>query len=154
MASTIQPGIYWIQNIATGTVLDLSNGSPDKNTKVQAWQKRELHDYWVSAQLWIVTSVGENTYVFQNANSRTYAELGGGDNQTPIVANAGTGGKNQQWVVTRNKNGTSYVIQNVQYNTFVDLYNGGNANGTAVNGWQGSGPATENTNQLWNFVRA
>ena len=45
-------------------------------TKVQGWTKRELNDVWVSAQLWIVTSINSSgEYSIQNANSRTYLTL-------------------------------------------------------------------------------
>ena len=45
-------------------------------TKVQGWQQRELNDVWVSAQLWIVTSINNSgEYSIQNANSRTYLTL-------------------------------------------------------------------------------
>ena len=45
-------------------------------TKVQGWQQRELNDVWVSAQLWIVTSINSSgEYSIQNANSRTYLTL-------------------------------------------------------------------------------
>ena len=52
-------------------------------TKVQGWQQRELNDVWVSAQLWIVTSINNSgEYSIQNANSRTYLTLTDGTRLT------------------------------------------------------------------------
>jgi len=47
-------------------------------TKVQGFQKRELSDVWVPAQLWVISQVGDDPiYTIQNANSRTYMTLSG-----------------------------------------------------------------------------
>ena len=103
-------------------------------TKVQGWQQRELNDVWVSAQLWIVTSINSSgEYSIQNANSRTYLTLtdgmwliiglfaytsqhlygltfaGSSADNTPIVGFHGTGNTNQQWIITRTNDGTAYV---------------------------------------------
>ncbi|KAI0090539.1 ricin B-like lectin [Irpex rosettiformis] len=156
-AAQIESGVYFIQNVGTGTVLDLTDGSNVDNTKVQGFEKRELNDVWVSAQLWIISQVGTDpVYTIQNANSRTYADLSGSNLQsgTPIIGFHGTGNPNQNWIITRNTLKTAYVIRNQATGTYVDLLNGGTANGTAVNGWAGEGVDTPNPHQLWHIVRA
>jgi len=157
MASrTIESGVYFIQNIGTGTVLDLDGGSSANSTKVQGFTKRELSDSWVPAQLWVISSVGGGQYTIENTNSRTFLDLTDGNvaNGTRLIGYQATGNPNQCWIITRNSNDTAYVIANGATGTFIDLLDGGSANGTAVNGWAGSGPTTTNTHQLWEVVRA
>jgi hypothetical protein len=97
--------------------------------KVQGFDKHELSDYWAPAQLWVISKGSDNTYTIQNASSRTYLDLrmlpsvahrfddlthetiftGLASNATPIVGYAATGTNNQNWVITRAANRTSYV---------------------------------------------
>ncbi|KAI0090541.1 ricin B-like lectin [Irpex rosettiformis] len=155
-AAHITPGVYFIQNIGTNTVLDLTNGSSANSTKVQGYAKRELSDPWAPAQLWIIAPVSGNDplYTIQNTNSRTYADLTGSNvaSGTPIIGYQGTGNPNQHWVFSLNADKSAYVIRNQSTGTFIDLLNGGSANGTAVNGWAGEGATTGNTHQLWRLV--
>ena len=45
-------------------------------TKVQGYEKRELSDEWVPAQLWVITKAeGDSVYKIENANSRTIMDL-------------------------------------------------------------------------------
>ena len=46
-------------------------------TKVQGFEKRELSDPWVPAQLWVINEVEQGVYTIQNTNSRTFADLSG-----------------------------------------------------------------------------
>ncbi|TBU36298.1 ricin B lectin domain-containing protein [Dichomitus squalens] len=158
VSRTIKDGVYFIQNVGTDTVLDLTDGSSANGTKVQGFTKHELNDEWVSAQLWIITQVpGTDEYTIQNANSRTYLDLteSNPQNGTPIIGYEPTGNPNQHWIITRNSTKTAYVIENAgATGTYVDLLDGDSADGTAVNGWAGEGPTTTNTNQLWHFVPA
>jgi hypothetical protein len=150
----VQTGIYFIQNAATGTVVDLKDGSNAQGTKIQGYQKRELNDSWVPAQLWVISQVGSSElYTIENTNSRTFLQLDSNANGAPIAGFNANGNTNQQWVITRNSTNTSYVIANRSTGTYFDLYNGGSANLTPVNGWTGSGSATTNPHQLWNIVR-
>lgn len=151
---SIQDGVYYIQNSGSGTVVDLFDGSSNPGAKLQGYQKHELGNVWAPAQLWIITSDDEGLYTLQNANSRTFVELNSPENGTRMVCNPPNGKKSQQFKITRSSGGTYYVIQNVETQTYMDLYNGGAANNTPVNGWKGSGPTTENPNQLWLIVRA
>jgi len=153
----VESGVYFIQNLGTGTVMDLENGSSTNGTKVQGYQKRELSDPWVPAQLWVISKVGkDNVYTIENTNSRTFMDLTGSNvqNNTPIIGFEATGNPNQQWKIIRNSTGTAYVMQNMATGTFADLKDGQSLNGTAINGWSGSGPTTTNPHQLWLIVRA
>ncbi|KAI0090522.1 ricin B-like lectin [Irpex rosettiformis] len=152
----LQSGVYYIQNLGSGTVLDLSGGSSTDGTKIQGYAQRPLTDVWVPAQLWVVALVeGSNTFTLQNACARTYADIQGGNiaNGTPLVGFEGTSQAEQRWVITLSTNNTSYVIQNKTSGTYVDLQSGSTANGATIQIWGSEGPTTTNKNQLWNFVR-
>ncbi|EJF58729.1 hypothetical protein DICSQDRAFT_172744 [Dichomitus squalens LYAD-421 SS1] len=170
----IDNGIYFIQNIGTGTVADLANGSSDNGTKVQGYSKRELNDPSASAQLWIITRVEHDEYTIRNANSCKYMDIKGGTtvDSTPVVACQGTGHRNQRWAIKRNDKKTAYVqCGEWQYVLlFVDSsetsnrhvcidasyldYGWGTENGTPMQIWAGIGPSTVHPLQLWHVVRA
>ncbi|KAI0768439.1 ricin B-like lectin [Irpex lacteus] len=152
----LEDGVYFIKNVGTGTVLDLEKGTADNGTRVIGHAKRELNDQWVPIQLWVVAKTGNGDYyTVQNAKSLTYMTLTDGlaASGTPIVGHERSG-DNQHWQFTRNTANTAFVIKNEASGTYVDLYNGGFTDGTAVNGWPGSGASTTNTHQLWELVRA
>ncbi|EPS97703.1 hypothetical protein FOMPIDRAFT_82435 [Fomitopsis schrenkii] len=157
-SAPVPSGVYFIQNLGTGTVLDLDNGSSANGTKVHGYQKRDLSDNWVPAQLWVVSQIGDSSlYTIENANSRTNLDLTGSNaaDGTPIIGSQATpDAENQRWAILRNREDTAYVIQNKGSGTYVDLLYGNSANLTPVNGWAGQGVTTPNTHQLWKFVRA
>ncbi|TBU56072.1 ricin B-like lectin [Dichomitus squalens] len=161
-AETINDGVYFIQNLGKGTVLDLESGSSKNNTKVKGHKKREINDPWVSAQLWLIARVpGTVKYTIQNANSRTFLDLKGGvaESETPLVGYEATNKVTQHWMIQRNSNGTAYVIFNAKSTSastplFIDLYAGGVVDGTPIKGIVGEGSVTPNTNQLWIITRA
>ncbi|KIP12207.1 carbohydrate-binding module family 13 protein [Phlebiopsis gigantea 11061_1 CR5-6] len=145
----IEAGVYYIQNIGTNTVVDLGDDSPEPDTKIQGYQKRELSDPWVSAQLWVIYPVqgSTDTYQIRNAGARlSFVDLTNGNHDN--------GSDSQKWIFTRNAADTAYVIRNLASGTYVDLLNGNAANGTRINGWSGSGHTTTNPHQLWALVRA
>jgi len=162
----VENGVYFIQNVGTGTVVDLKDGSNAENTKIQGWKKRELDDVLVPAQLWVISKTGNkdndyDTYTIQNANSRTYMTLPEDTqgNYRAIVGSQRYGESDrelQEWKIVRNDNVTAYTIMNVdnEEKAFVDLLNGGKDNGTDVYSWDGVGVTTTNTHQLWHIVRA
>jgi hypothetical protein len=96
-------------------------------TPVQGYAKRELSDGWVPTQLWIINHVGTNIYTIENANSRTFLDLGmlfsepysrlllmklvqaANPNGTSVLGRPATGSDHQKWVISRNTNGTAYV---------------------------------------------
>jgi len=109
-------GVYFIRNIAAGTVMDLDNYSSENGTKIQGYSKRELYDHLVGAQLWIICRDGnENVYTIQNARAGTFMDLNGANVQpgTRIQGWQGNGTEAQRWKITRNSNNTAYVIQNM-----------------------------------------
>ncbi|KAI0076822.1 ricin B-like lectin [Panus rudis PR-1116 ss-1] len=156
----LQSGVYFIQNIGTGTVIDLHNGSTADNTEIQGHAKHALSNTWVPAQLWIISllkaSGSHGIYTIQNASGRTYMDLSQAlaTDGNPIIGWTPSSSKaHQQWRIIPNAKQTAFVIQNVSTGTYVDLYGGIEANGTAITGYSGEGPATTNRNQLWNFIR-
>ena len=105
-------------------------------TRVQGFQKHELNNVWVSAQLWIITANEDGSYTIQNANSRTYLDLTGSTsfiirllpcvnsgygygvagniaNGTPLIGYQGTGNPNQKWIIKRNSTNTAYVYVHI-----------------------------------------
>ncbi|TBU21800.1 ricin B-like lectin [Dichomitus squalens] len=160
-ASTIENGVYFIQNVRTGTVIELAVGSSKDGTIVQGYVKRELNDVSVSAQLWIIGHAGNTgEYTIQNANSRTYLDLQGnsapenGGHGTRVIGYHQTGVQSQRWIIKRSSKNTSYSIINGVTGTYMDL--DGGSNGTPIMTFRGEGIgySTTNENQLWHIVRA
>ncbi|EPS99469.1 hypothetical protein FOMPIDRAFT_82645 [Fomitopsis schrenkii] len=158
-------GVYFIQNIATKTVLELAGGSNANSTSIYASQQRNFSDELVPAQLWVISQdgTGNSAFKIENANSRTIMDLSAADSAdgTPIIGYQSTGGSNQRWAILRtNSIATTYVIQNqatgmiIHHQAYIDLLNGSSANGTAINGWSGRGVDTTNTHQLWTLIAA
>jgi len=158
-AEIVDDGVYFIQNVKTGTVIELQNGSNAKKTKIQSVKKRKLKDNLVAPQLWVITKIPkeDGKYMIQNANSWTYMDLDGTstDNGTAVVGNKPDHTTNQNWIITRNTtNFISYVIQNVAAKKYVNLKDGSADDRTVINIWEGTGESTTDTNQLWLIVRA
>ncbi|KAF7558983.1 hypothetical protein G7046_g5168 [Stylonectria norvegica] len=93
-----------------------------------------------------------------NRKSGTALDLklsGASKDDNPIFGFAFHGGQNQQWKLEKVNNGSLWpvwMIKNVKYGTYVDLYGSGTANGTKVSGWAGG--STNNTHQLWRLITA
>ncbi|CAM1511936.1 Fc.00g094490.m01.CDS01 [Cosmosporella sp. VM-42] len=93
-----------------------------------------------------------------NRKSGTAVDLklaGGSKNDTPIFGYRFHGGKNQQWKLKMVDNGSPWpvwMLKNVKFGTYMDLFGSGTANGTKVVGW--SGGTTTNQNQLWRLITA
>ncbi|KAI0090544.1 ricin B-like lectin [Irpex rosettiformis] len=150
-AERIENGIYFIQNVGTGTVIDLAGASAIDGAKLQGFAKRDLNDDIVGAQLWYISHVGnEPVYTIRNIRSLTYADLYGFNaaDGTPIVGFHGTGGQNQHWVFISTPDKKGYNIRNVATGTFIDLYAGGPGNCTPINGWTG----LPSMNQVWRLI--
>ncbi|GJE89267.1 ricin B lectin domain-containing protein [Phanerochaete sordida] len=159
-AKIVQSGVYFIQNVASGTVLDLVGGSDTDGTKVTATTKRELCEQQVATQLWVI-QLDDNERDSQpchieSAASRTYLDLTNGTSD--LICNGLKGRNddpdNQWWLITRDSKRTAYVIFNTSTKTYVTLKDGKVASGTSVVGASGTGSATTDTNQLWHIVRA
>ncbi|KAI0076829.1 ricin B-like lectin [Panus rudis PR-1116 ss-1] len=157
MSASIVPGVYFIQNLGSGTVLDLVYGSSQNGTKVEGHAKWELGERWCPVQLWIVAKDKDgSTYVIQNASGGTYMDLknGSSSKDTPVICYEHSGNSTQKWRIILNSHKTAYVIQNVGTGTYIDLLDGSNKDNTPVNGWTGEGASTTNTHQLWKFIKA
>lgn len=94
---------------------------------------------------------------FINVTAGTCLDLKASDptNGTPVIGYQYNRTKNQQWKLEKvdyKSYWPVFMLRNVQTGTYMDLYNGGKDNGTAVVGWAGGN--TTNTHQLWRFVNA
>jgi len=160
-AYTVEEGVYFIQNVKTGSIIDLEDGASADNTKIHGRStKRDLNEHYVPPQLWIISKVEGKSFVYkiQNASSRTYMDLPGSNvtSGTDVVGYHQTSDDSQEWTIARNfTNRTAYTIQN-RGNTslYVNLNNGNAESTTVINGWSGTGGSTTDTNQLWHIVRA
>ncbi|KAF8642985.1 hypothetical protein AX16_009284 [Volvariella volvacea WC 439] len=138
-------GIYYIPNAALGVRIGLSAGpTPDTpGSAVVGWAPVDKDDH-----MWLIEPVSgqANTYTIRNVLSGAYMDLNAG---TPIGAaistSVWTGADDQKWIIT--KSGNFWKIKNKASNHFVDLFNGGSANGTPIVG-VADGTATH---LLWNF---
>ncbi|KAK7045877.1 hypothetical protein VNI00_007306 [Paramarasmius palmivorus] len=168
----------FIQNAGVALVVDLSTGSSLDGTPVIGFTKHPSQwptstDLIASNQLWLVEPVANasDTFTIRNLKTGTYVDLldGKGGDHIPIQGRKGTGKDNQKWVIKLDPQGkykfviliprytvfhlqVTLRIQNVASKTFVDLLNGGSANGTEINGWSGDWTST-NTHQQWVFQR-
>ncbi|KAI0139561.1 carbohydrate-binding module family 13 protein [Hypoxylon sp. NC0597] len=96
---------------------------------------------------------------FFNYGTGTCLDLtdGGTDDNTPITGCQFNNGDNQKWRLIRAGESAlwpTWVIRNVQSETNVDLYYGGQEDGTKITGWKGTEADNTNPNQLWSFVTA
>ncbi|GJE89238.1 ricin B lectin domain-containing protein [Phanerochaete sordida] len=145
----VQDGVYFIQNIGTGEVMDLLNASNAKDTTVQGFVKREPTDTWVPAQLWVISERSDHYRIESAVRSHLELSSATGD----VVCNAETNNSNQKWKIYRNSNKTAYVIQNVDTGTYASLGSGSVTNYPKIVGASGSGAATTDSKQLWLIVR-
>ncbi|KIP12205.1 carbohydrate-binding module family 13 protein [Phlebiopsis gigantea 11061_1 CR5-6] len=153
LSPSITPGVYFIKNTGSGTVIDIASG----NGGVLGWKMHSYAEPTVSRQLWIINPVDSENQVYQirNVDGTHYLDIPNGNpaTGTPVVSSDNTGQSSINWQITPAPDSSGYVIRNNASNTYVDLYLGGSANGTAINGWAG-GPPFTNTHQLWDFQSA
>lgn len=124
--ATLEPGVYFIRNIGSTTVMEVPGGASTGSPQIIGHTQRALNDLLVASQLWIVSQVGnDNTYMIENANSRTlltltYARVA---DDTSIVAFMPTGNVDQLWTITRSTNAdfSAFVIANKGSGTFANL---------------------------------
>jgi hypothetical protein len=85
----ITPGTYYIQNVKTGTVIDLLDGGAAKGTPVNGWYTSTFHPFLPDLtrmkknrassldgtnkhQIWTIADVGHGTVVIINVGTGTY----------------------------------------------------------------------------------
>ncbi|GJE89268.1 ricin B lectin domain-containing protein [Phanerochaete sordida] len=120
-AQPLEEGVYFIQNVATGTCLDL--------TDVKAVSKTDITGCWVPTQLWIISfnpDRNEDTYHIENSTGRTFMELkeGTGNVMCNGLKQDTDANNHQWWNIVRNDKTTAYVIQNEKLETYVELKDG------------------------------
>jgi len=160
MTTPLPSGVYVIRHVATQTVVDLSAGSSDDNTPVQAWHFLNFDDVYAYDQFWYILRVpGRSypTYTINNLKSGTVLEIAGGssDNGTQAQCSAAITDLNDPHIIKQywlfdNQSSNTYAIMNTDSGTTLDLSNGGSADGTKIQGWQFQ---PGNTNQVWAFER-
>jgi len=104
-----------------------------------------------------------------NIQTGTFMDVASGSgtaSDVPVICNRNVNGvevTTQSWNIASTVNTVAYVIQNAASigttNQFIDLFDGGQVDGTALNVWSGdaysgSRSTTTNTHQLWYIVPA
>ncbi|KAI6081125.1 carbohydrate-binding module family 13 protein [Hypoxylon rubiginosum] len=103
-----------------------------------------------------IDSLDRTVVSFFNYGTGTCIDLTGGHwaSGTPVIGNSFHSGYNQQWVLHKANEdpiGPIWVIRNLDADTNLDLFGGGNDTGTKISGWDG-GETTNNTHQLWRLI--
>ncbi|KAH9903481.1 Moa, A lectin from the mushroom marasmius Oreades in complex with the trisaccharide Galgalglcnac [Cubamyces lactineus] len=145
-------GIYHIEHAHVPVRIALASHSSTDGTHVVAWSV--TNDYL--DHLWLIKSVpGEaDTYTIRNTVGGTFMDSGGQPaNGAQIVGYHETNSDNQKGIIKKETTGTGYwKIMNKSTQNFVDLLNGGSANGTNIVGWKGGwSDGSPEGHQLWTF---
>jgi len=104
-------------------------------------------------------SLPRDVYTIRNRGSGTFLDLTAGNSAdgTPVHGWQDEGsdaisGFNQRWLVTLvDGNPGVYKLHNLRGGTFLDLSDGGSANNTKIQGWNGTSN-DQNENQYWRIV--
>ncbi|KAH9903479.1 hypothetical protein C8Q73DRAFT_786056 [Cubamyces lactineus] len=145
-------GIYYIEQAHVPVRIALAGHSSNDGTPIIAWT---VNDDFLD-HMWVIKSVPNevDTYTIRNTVGGTFMDSGGQTtNGAQIVGYHQTNGDNQKWIIKKETTGTGYwKIQNKTTKNFIDLLNGGSANGTKIVTWSGSwSDGTSKGHQHWIF---
>jgi len=157
---SIPVGVYVLSNVASSTVMDLSNGNSANGTHVQGWQMLSFDSVYAFDQYWFIQPVpgSHDTYTLYNLKAGTVLELSNGNSANGTQAQcwarvadpSDPAIHNQEWHIVPLPGGSAYRLVNVRAKTSLDLSNGGTANGTKLQGWVSE---DKNPNQEWHLQR-
>jgi hypothetical protein len=145
----VDGGIYYIQNMRSGKVLDVVNESKDLRAAIIQW------DWWNgNNQKWIAKTEGLKTYSFRNKNSNMVLESPWGNNVWGTILQQWgyNGGDNQKWYLHYGGNSSNadwFTLRNKQNWLCIDVNAGSRSNGERIIQWEYNNA----DNQLWQFVR-
>jgi len=132
---SIQPGIYRIKNVKSGTYFDAS--LQDKGT-VHGWGFRPENEN----QKWIAEPSGQG-FTLKNADTGDYVSAGGPEDGTRVEC---TPNQNEWWIKEAEGN---YAIHVAGMDFVCDLDMGREEDGTTINLWRWTGAPQ----QTWCFER-
>jgi len=127
----VQPGVYRLRNVKSGTYLDASS---KKQNVVHGWDSRPDSDN----QKWDIQKKG-NKFTIKNVGNGDYINVWKTDNSTDVKV------KDNATPVRFEEHDGAYAIYLDDSEGVIDLDRGDNDNGTAVNVWKFTGAQQ----QLW-----
>ncbi|WP_241768076.1 RICIN domain-containing protein [Haloferax sp. ATB1] len=136
-------GIYEIQNVNSGKVMEVADASTSDGANVRQWAANDC-----TCQRWWVEYIGGGEYRIVNENSNRALDVPDGTTtdgaslqQWPWFTGAA-----QKWNIIDNGDGT-YRIESVATGDVAEVYNAGTADGDDVVQWPWNG----GDQQRWNF---
>lgn len=141
----ISNGIYRIEALHSGKVIEVAGGSTSNGANVQqnAWNN-------TNKMKWRVESIGGGKYKITNVKSGKALDVAGfgTSNGTNIHQWSYVGGNNQQWELIARSSGT-YQIKSVFNGLSIDVSGVSTANGANIHMWSWAG----GNNQKWKFIK-
>ena len=141
----ISDGIYRIEALHSGKVMEVAGGSTSNGGNVQqnAWNN-------TNKMKWRVESIGGGKYKITNVKSGKSLDVDafGTTNGTNIQQWSYVGGNNQQWELISRSNST-YQIKSVFNGLSIDVAGVSTANGANIHLWSWA----DGNNQKWKFIK-
>ncbi len=142
-SGSVANGTYSIQNVNSGKVLDVANGSTEDGANVQQYS-----DGGGSNQQWSVEDTGNGVYRIENVNSGKVLDVADGSTEDGAnVQQYSDGGSDNQRFYLHDQGGGEYHVQPVHSEKAVDVENSSTDDGANVHQYDWHGGA----NQLWTF---
>ncbi|KAB5589228.1 hypothetical protein CTheo_7338 [Ceratobasidium theobromae] len=139
----VAAGIYFIKNVKTGTVFDLSRGEANEGADIFGYDHNGGNN-----QKWQVETTGHGQNVkIRNLQAGTYASFPGQSFAQGVLVKASS--QAQEYIITAADRGF-YVSPAQQPGYVLDLARGSKENGTKICVWQNN----QQDNQKWYFERA
>ncbi|WP_330632964.1 RICIN domain-containing protein [Halocatena halophila] len=138
-------GVYRIENVNSGNVLDVRNGDTSDGAVVQQWE-----DLGYDHQRWIAHEISTDRYWFESVHSSKALDI----ENAALQSGAETtqwewqGAASQQWIPQQIENGI-YRVQNVNSSLALDITDASRSNGARGMQWEWWG----GDNQKWRFER-
>lgn len=147
-AQNLSDGVYTIQNLSTGKMMDISGAATNNGAPLIQWNGNNGRN-----QLFYVKQLSNGTYIIMNLNSRLNLNVVGNtdpqynQNGTQVTQYPGEWGA-MQWNLSPNANNTGYVVTSAYSGKPIGIYD---ANNNAVIQWALN--AQVDTRFQWNFIK-
>lgn len=126
----VADGVYNLQNVNSGKMLNISGGNPTPGTKIQIFDNDGTASNW-----WDIKRDIDGYYTFRNLATGNYIDVTGGNfsKGTLIQSWSGNGTCSQKWALVYQNN--SYKLLSKCSGLALDVIKGGTANGTGLQIW-------------------
>ena len=137
-------GVYQIENVNSGKLLEVGGWGTDDGDNVIQWPS-----FSAANQQWALTSLGGETYAIQNVNSGKYLSVEGTqtNNGATIWQWSWTGKGGQEWTIT-DLGGNEYRLSPAHTDRVMEVYNGSTNDGANVQQYDWNNGAW----QKWTFT--